>query len=79
MSDDLALLAFIILAVAALSLDALIPARKGDWRKSPASAADVADIVAGKSPKSEPRHELKLSLLLVVVLGIAFVFGGKFP
>jgi hypothetical protein len=74
MTDALAALG--VLAFAALAIDALIRPRKGDWRKSPASSADVAAIVAGKQPPGETRDGLKLVLLAVVVLGLWIVFGG---
>lgn len=67
---------FICLAVAALLIDALVPPAQGDWRKGAASAQDVARIVGGGKPSPEPRHGLKLGLLFVAVLVLAFVFGG---
>ena len=67
----------VCLAVAALLIDALVPPARGDWRKGAASAQDVARIVGGGKPADEPRHGLKLSLLLIVVFVMAFVFGGR--
>ena len=64
--------------VAVALLLGLIPERRGDWRKGgAASADDVARIVAGGKPKSEPRHLLTLTLFMLAVLAVAFVFGGE--
>ena len=70
--------AFWFLVFVALLLG-LIPPKRGEWRKGGASSPDeTARIVAGGKPKSEPRHLLTLSLFLVAVLVVAFVFiGGK--
>lgn len=67
---------FVCLAVAALLIDALVPPAPGAWRKGAASAEDMERIVAGGKPQPEPRHGLKLGLLFVAVLVLAFVFGG---
>lgn len=69
--------ALIILAVAALLLDAFVPRSRGKWPAGPLSAGTAERIVAGGKPVPTPRTGLQLGLLLVVVLVIALVFGGK--
>ena len=64
--NDAGIVAFILLALAALAIDAIIPDKPGRWA-GPASAADVAKIVSGGKPKATPRHGLKLALLIPVV------------
>lgn len=54
------------LAVVAWLIDR-IPQRGIDWTNQAASQDDVSKIVAGKQ-RQQPRHLLKLTLLLVVVL-----------
>lgn len=66
MTDDSGIIAFILLALAALAIDAMIPDKPGRW-SGPASASDVAKIVSGGKPKATPRHGVKLLLLLAVV------------
>lgn len=68
-----ALLFLALLGIAGLLID-LIPKRRIDWSDSLPSQDDVVKIVGGRQ-REQPRHLLKLSLLLLVVLGLAFMFG----
>lgn len=68
-----ALLALALLGLAGMLID-LIPKRRIDWTDTLPSQDDVVKIVGG-SQREQPRHLLKLSLLLLVVLGLAIVFG----
>lgn len=77
MSDEQLPVALGLLFIAALALDAFIPAKRGKWGSGDASAQDVARIVAGDKPRATPRHGLKLGLLLVVVFAILVLFGGR--
>lgn len=73
--NDAGIVAFILLALAALAIDAIIPDKPGRWA-GPASASDVAKIVSGGKPKSTPRHGAKLALLLVVVFVLWITLQG---
>lgn len=56
-----------VLLVAGWLIDRAVPQRGVDWSDQLASQDDVSKIVAGKK-RQGPRHLLKLTLLLVVVL-----------
>jgi hypothetical protein len=65
----------IALGLVAALIDSLIPNKPGVWRSDTATVRDVASIVNGGKPAGEPRHALKLGLLLVAVLAAIFVLG----
>ena len=67
----------IILAVAALLIDAFVPPSKGKWPAGPLSAGTAEKIIGGGKPAPTPRTGLQLGLLLIVVFVIAIVFGGR--
>ena len=73
--NDAGIVAFILLALASLAIDAIIPDKPGRWA-GPASASDVAKIVGGGKPKASPRHGAKLALLLVVVFVLWMMMQG---
>lgn len=67
----LALVALAVLLLAGALIDR-IPKRKVDWSEANPSQKDTALIVGGRQ-REQPRHLLKLSLLLIVVLVLASV------
>lgn len=66
-----ALIALAVLLLASALIDG-IPKRKVDWSEATASQKDTALIVDGRK-REQPRHLLKLSLLLLVVFGLVAV------
>ena len=76
MNAELTLAGLLIaLGLVAALIDSLIPNKPGVWRNDTATVRDVASIVYGGKPAGQPRHGLKLTLLLLTVLAAIFVFG----
>lgn len=74
-SEQTTIFAFMALGLIAVLIDALIPNKPGSWKKEAATVQDVARIVGGARPAGQPRHGLKLGLLLLALLAIAFLFS----
>lgn len=71
-------LAIVALVVAALLIDMAMPQRttRRTWdNKRAATQRDVADVLRGRGPAQGGPRALPLVALLVVVFGIAVVFG----
>ena len=70
-------LAIVALVAAALLIDMALPQRgTRTWdNKRAATQRDVADVFKGRGPAQGGPRALPLVALLVVVFGIAFVFG----
>ena len=70
-------LAIVALVASALLIDMALPQRgTRTWdNKRAATQRDVADVFKGRGPAQGGPRALPLVALLVVVFGIAFVFG----
>ena len=71
-------LAIVALVASALLIDIALPQRttRRTWdNKRAATQKDVADVMRGRGPAQGGPRALPLVALLVVVFGIAWVFG----
>ena len=75
--DSNTTLAIIALVAAAILIDIALPQRgQHSWdNKRAATQRDVADVVKGRGPAQGGPRALPLVALLVVVFGIAVMFG----